>query len=147
MREKMIVCLSVLSLLLLPVIAGAWSGGIGGLYEHHQKLVERAEQCIPLPRPPKKSCEKPVDKDLIKALKRGSAEPDWDVGKGGDGLNSPKHSYNPDYPAKKNWYDQAIMNKLGVSPEAINEGTAIPTIKDETNKAKAALQKIKEITT
>lgn len=140
--KKTLALILVLVTLIPAVQVWGWSGfspfNIQWVNDHG-KLAEKAEQCRPLPRPPQKRCEKPVDDDfLYTALKIGAAEPDEK-----DGETTTKHSFNPKY--RSDW-DPAIKVKHP-GAVSINAGTALGdegdtnkgAIKEEIDKAKKAL--------
>ena len=74
MRAKRVSSSLVLFLFIvsLPLTSEAW------FLTHHMKLASKGEQCVSLPKPPKKRCALPVDDILLKAaLWWGSIEPDF----------------------------------------------------------------------
>ncbi len=126
-NKRLSIILSLFIMLFYPLTSEAWFA------THHKLLAEKAESCIPLPKPPKKRCVKPVDDLILKAsLRAGSVAPDVT-----DGSNSTKHAFNPEYDAEK--YDPAIKLKLNMPNAQINAGTAIQTIEEEIGNTKGKL--------
>lgn len=127
---------------ILFTLLEAGSGWSWPVYDH-RRLAFRARLCISLPLPIQERCKTPVDLNLLyNALATGAVEPDESVRNGGDGLNSPKHSYNPVYPTETKDWDPSIKEVLDKPNAQINAGLALNAIRDETENVKGFLRNL-----
>lgn len=130
-RKRLIIYYVILLILFTSRDVWSWAARAG--INDHGKLAVKAEQCLNIPKPSQKRCEKSVDDDVLyNALKKGAAEPDIK-----DGETTTKHSYNPAY--NEQW-DPAIAQTLGLSFASIGPGDALTEISSRIKDVNSFLQ-------